>query len=541
MSVFAPVFFASKLLPLAVRQHLNRRDLIVRTILWCCFPGFFLILFSFRSTFWLLRQLYHIATASIVPSTDPPLTNSMEADTSSTNKEETMDETAANIRDTEESTEQTSTSQAEHQASEELEEQEEEEEELPPEPDSMEYWQERCSICFDKNLEFCLQPCRDQFCFECFQRYIAEVVNNSWGLSITEVKCPVCMNTYATEETVNRYDEYNKPYRPFARHCDECKEEVCVINPPDLNLDKEDRIKILNKTKEQLTMYLSTQNDEKTMDTLSEDTLKRFSDDITKYTEDDYIDIQDIYTYVSDVISRSFMDAAASDQFTLRHLPASPRSTCSGKRRVDEVNPEDTSDTISAPVTPRKRRRLTTRILSSRDTTVSNIITSLCQLETRPIAWRELQFKVVAKFPRTRCQSCYRDICMQCGEQTHHRGLSCQQYLRQTLQRGTRSLDAIKDDLQWKLDNSKPCPNCCVLIDHCLYCGYRFCWICLDAWSEKCGFYRCAKAPDEEAIEQVDDRDKHKDVTKKLNEVSTPEMGVPDVFSIQARITHNTP
>ncbi|KAI9591998.1 hypothetical protein BDF19DRAFT_388894 [Syncephalis fuscata] len=130
-------------------------------------------------------------------------------------------------------------------------EEEEEEEEEAPDPDTMEYWQERCSICFDKKLEFCLQPCRDQFCFECFQRYIAEVVNNSWGLSVTEVKCPVCMNEvaqeewkqYATEEVVSRYDEYNQPYRPFSRHCGDCSEEISAIQPPDTDMDLEERVK----------------------------------------------------------------------------------------------------------------------------------------------------------------------------------------------------------------------------------------------------------------------------------------------------------
>lgn len=34
----------------------------------------------------------------------------------------------------------------------------------------MEYWLQRCSICFDAQLDLCLDYCRDQFCRECFQR-----------------------------------------------------------------------------------------------------------------------------------------------------------------------------------------------------------------------------------------------------------------------------------------------------------------------------------------------------------------------------------
>ncbi|RKP26393.1 hypothetical protein SYNPS1DRAFT_14247 [Syncephalis pseudoplumigaleata] len=325
----------------------------------------------------------------------------------------------------------------------------------------MHYLQERCSICFDKHLEFCLQPCRDQFCFECFQRYMAEVVNNSWGLSITEVKCPVCTEVldqdewkqYATSEMIRRYDKYNQPYRSFARHCNECKEEVRVLEPPNLDLDKEERV--------------------------------------------------------------NFMDTSASMLASLPHRTAalssssssSPSSIRRGKRRENEV----TDAAMARPAeSSRKRRRLSARVLSSRDTAVNGIVTSLCQLERRPAVWRELQFKIVAQFPRARCHACDKDICMQCGEQTHHRGLSCQQHLRRMLERGTRSMDTVREDLRWKLEHSKPCPNCRVLIDRddgcnrvdCLYCGYRFCWMCLDAWSEV-------------------------------------EMGVPDVFSIQARMTLN--
>ncbi|CAG8511867.1 9402_t:CDS:2 [Diversispora eburnea] len=52
----------------------------------------------------------------------------------------------------------------------------------------IEYWLQRCSICFDAQLDFCLDICRDQFCRDCFQRYVKEVVQNSWGLSITKIK-----------------------------------------------------------------------------------------------------------------------------------------------------------------------------------------------------------------------------------------------------------------------------------------------------------------------------------------------------------------
>ncbi len=59
-------------------------------------------------------------------------------------------------------------------------------------------------------------------------------------------------------------------------------------------------------------------------------------------------------------------------------------------------------------------------------------------------------------------------------------------------------MDAL-ENTKWKLANSKSCPNCSILINRddgcnkvdCLHCGYRFCWICRNGWSEKCGFYQC--------------------------------------------------
>lgn len=36
--------------------------------------------------------------------------------------------------------------------------------------DDMDHFLDRCSICFDAQLDMCLEFCRDQYCVECFQR-----------------------------------------------------------------------------------------------------------------------------------------------------------------------------------------------------------------------------------------------------------------------------------------------------------------------------------------------------------------------------------
>jgi hypothetical protein len=38
--------------------------------------------------------------------------------------------------------------------------------------DDMQQWLERCSICFESKLDLCLDYCRDQFCLECFHKFV---------------------------------------------------------------------------------------------------------------------------------------------------------------------------------------------------------------------------------------------------------------------------------------------------------------------------------------------------------------------------------
>lgn len=100
----------------------------------------------------------------------------------------------------------------------------------------LEYYLQRCSICFDSRLDFCLEMCRDQFCRDCFQKYVKEVVSNSWGLDVTKIKCPVCQDPlplaewskYVDQATLAQYQQYNQPYRSFSRFCNGCDNEVAI-------------------------------------------------------------------------------------------------------------------------------------------------------------------------------------------------------------------------------------------------------------------------------------------------------------------------
>ncbi|KAG0762809.1 hypothetical protein G6F57_001583 [Rhizopus arrhizus] len=102
------------------------------------------------------------------------------------------------------------------------------------EEDQMEAFIDRCSICFDSEHDLCVESCRDQFCLECFTKYINETVKSSWGLSVTIIKCPVCSDPISKNEwsqyvpmsVVELYDKYNMPYRSYARTCLYCNLEL---------------------------------------------------------------------------------------------------------------------------------------------------------------------------------------------------------------------------------------------------------------------------------------------------------------------------
>ena len=34
---------------------------------------------------------------------------------------------------------------------------------------------------------------KDQFCQPCFEKYVQEIIRNSWGLTMQPILCPVCL------------------------------------------------------------------------------------------------------------------------------------------------------------------------------------------------------------------------------------------------------------------------------------------------------------------------------------------------------------
>ncbi|KAJ9051902.1 hypothetical protein DSO57_1039416 [Entomophthora muscae] len=359
----------------------------------------------------------------------------------------------------------------------------------------VEYWMHRCSICFDANQELCLNRCRDQFCRDCFNRYVKEVVNNSWGLNVTKIKCPVCQDPlpilewskHVDPEIVALYNTYNQPYRSVTRCCGNCG-EVVYSAKVETDLSEEEKFEYLEAIFTDCRFLLEESNTSAT-------NINHFLNNL----EFDY---------------RYFLSGRTSGGIeiyrrTINRLLKAISS--SGLRRDSRENLMDLA---------------------------ANISSRLIAIELKPEIWKELQFEHIVRFPTVTCQSCQSPSCLKCATPNHHSGLTCLDFMRKQLEAGIGSPEKL-ENIRWTLDNSKSCPHCQILINRddgcnrvdCLYCGFRFCWICLSAWSEKCGFYQCQETPQLPNGETAFDNGAPSD---------KPELGIPDVASIEAKLWNMT-
>ncbi|KAG0257090.1 E3 ubiquitin-protein ligase arih2 [Mortierella polycephala] len=662
--------------------------------------------------------------------------------------------------------------------------------EVDPGYNEIEIWLQRCSICFDARLDFCLEFCRDQFCRDCFQRYVKEVVSNSWGLNITKIKCPVCQDTipisewtrYVDQATLTQYHQYNQPYRSFSRFCNECGQEAVVseikrkvIGLPARELmpffeallvDLKALLHLGGLELDSNTLHSSTSPSQNSStrtipktakqggprvqekDVQAQRIIQKFMDDYRSFCgalQEHQLSLPSMaQSYLSSLTFRTLVSPAAQAAQTAITLPPPshphhhhhgssstaaqssqarmnvqhvqesairPPSSLFQQRRyhamLDGVlgiyktlmvslldlfdlsqseNPErpgyspsagnttdesgedhdvdmdhDANNTTLAPpamgggniaaattetvIEARRKKpatihhgskslqairsRMMTRAESKRQMAIKRALVRLSKdmssLETRPDQWKELQFLHVRWLRWDWCHSCDLELCMQCGESSHHEQKSCSDFMRTMIAGGNapisprrkrnskandrlstpseKSLSKRKDHkdldantIQWKLANTNPCPNCCILIHRddgcnkvdCMLCGYRFCWICRQAWGVSCGFFKCGQQatpqdalPDvqksEDANEAIEDGDdgnptgatsegdqvlvlavsvestadieaeqagvdlsRQERRRRRVDDLSTstiekPEIGVPDVFGIQAK------
>ncbi|KAI8968370.1 hypothetical protein BDF20DRAFT_827849 [Mycotypha africana] len=297
---------------------------------------------------------------------------------------------------------------------------------------------ERCSICFDSKLDFCLEKCRDQFCLDCFRKYVNEVVKSSWGLSVTVIKCPVCRATippgewkkYLSESTIEIYNRFNRPFRSFSKHCPSCEMEVIPCNSS--STDKK-RVYVKGYTKNIIKFYEKYPSEER----------------------------QGHNQFVQIFNNLEFRN---STLFEIHHqLLKSLLDLCRNNKESER--------------------------------SVKDISLQILQLEMQPETWRRLQFDHISFFPNIECLNCQTEFCLQCGDKAHG-NLSCEEYMEELLRlKGKDSTYLDNDDvktIEWKLKYSRRCPSCSMMINRdegcnkidCTFCGFSFCWQCRSLWSK---------------------------------------------------------
>ncbi|RCI01904.1 E3 ubiquitin-protein ligase arih2 [Rhizopus stolonifer] len=360
--------------------------------------------------------------------------------------------------------------------------------EVDNEMDNMYFWLQRCSICLDQTYSLCLESCRDQFCQDCFSRYIEEIVNQSWGLGVTRIKCPVCQEVihqsewsrYVSPHIVEKYNRYNQPYRPFSRHCLTCQDPVAPCQSPrSQGLSRENR---LEKIADHLDKFSKS---------IHHPTVSRRADDILAS-----------FLAACQKTGSTFRIGKVQDLYN-QMIPG----LCSIVGQQSDLYEQ-----------------------------ASDISKQLVALEVIPETWKQTQFWHVANFPIETCTNCGDKLCLQCGEYAHH-NMSCLENLQHKLKQSDTHTELT---IQWKLNHTRPCPNCSVMINRdegcnkvdCLLCGYRFCWRCGTSWSQQtCGFYQCGEQQQQQQL-----KERQKDL--EFNHKSKAELGVPDMHAIDARRQH---
>eukprot|EP01136_Pigoraptor_vietnamica_P042944 Opistho-1_new@17725 len=324
-------------------------------------------------------------------------------------------------------------------------------------------WAEACSICFENRCDFCLPACQDQFCKPCVKRYFTEKIRDSWGLTVTKLTCPVCydplsidlVKKYIDEETLVLYRKYNDPHRGLSRHCAVCQCEQAVALPT-RDCDWDRLARDFDRALE------DTVGDERRVSAVREEL---------------------------DAVHRGKGDAAALFAALLSaasHVAVHPAGdTRSRSKRRREGDDEALAD---GHVVLMGRIALPADV----DATFTSLSRAMIRTVLVPEARLALQFLHVKAFPRHSCDRCGARMCFQCGESSWHGdGATCEDDMRARIraicERGAVAGDGVilardrheLDTLQWKLQNGKRCPRCCIFIERddgcnkmdCLYCG----------------------------------------------------------------------
>ncbi|CAO3643091.1 unnamed protein product [Cunninghamella blakesleeana] len=296
---------------------------------------------------------------------------------------------------------------------------------------------------------------------------------------------------YVSKEIVEKYNQFNQPYRPFSRYCLDCEAQLIPCqSPKEQGISRERRLENIQTSLE--CLIKKCHNNKEWQQSL-ESLLKSFL--LIRHQKGTTFRIgrvQDLYQTMIPILSKLTTTLSKEDE--------------NASFIYDQA---------------------------------AFISKQLVAMEIIPEAWKQTQFWHITYFPIETCK-CGSKICFQCGEKAHL-GLSCISYLKSMLQQKNMDKDQLAS-IQWKLNNTRPCPNCSVLINRdegcnrvdCLLCGHRFCWLCLSSWSQQlCGFYQCGQKQ-----QQQKDEDDEQGSENKNSQMQKAELGVPNMSLIESKRRH---
>ncbi|KAI9317515.1 hypothetical protein BX666DRAFT_2026790 [Dichotomocladium elegans] len=349
---------------------------------------------------------------------------------------------------------------------------------------NMEYWMQRCSICFEAQLDLCLEYCRDQFCLDCFRRYVTNVVSSSWGLSVTKIRCPVCQDPIPQREwsrfvprsVVDLYNRFNEPYRSFSRCCPECDAEIVPCERSHRGQPR--RVHVL---------------------------LKELITRCNAFTHRNYRDLKDLAKIYErqEWSSSTLLDVYKQTMIIVkqfeRNYPHSNHS--SAINHVIHGGSSSSSNTSSSSSSLAQK------------CSAFAISKEILRFDMKPDTWRKLQFAHISFFPSIDCSDCGVTFCLQCGNRDHP-DVTCEEHMKSVIV-GRKASYEMVETLRWQLEHSQRCPSCSIMIQR-------------DEGCNKCGFYRCSRSP--EGGPYMNNTE-----ASELSNVK-PELGVPNVSNIQARL-----
>eukprot|EP00126_Sphaerothecum_destruens_P010326 Sdes_comp20717_c0_seq2m16430 len=384
-----------------------------------------------------------------------------------------------------------------------------------------------------------------------------KILSSAWGITPVVLTCPVCydkltddvISKYVDDEVFRVYQTHNAPLHAVQRYCPKCGQGNSVVGDIPENSQKLEAAQ--KEFSLRMAEFFPSSHYCETFQKHYSRFLNASTSVGTSKNEDRATNSYLCKEFYGCVLN---MCLSSIHERNLKRSTSSSSSQDCDDANDEESDPADSdlhlskkkkihhSSSLVHPLLATFRQSLSQKKISSYEyTQLSSFSQLLIRQIPDDIKRLEMQFLFIYIFPFSTCAHCQAQFCYQCGEPNWHEQMSCEDYMYSRVRRLSKvkvspktkksrhnippshsststskspvdksassreskqdSLSQELSSLKWKLSRSKRCPSCFCFIErddgcnkmNCSYCGYEFCWQCLQAWSTKCGFYNCQK------------------------------------------------